>query len=163
MIVLEKPTANQRFAEPRLSRCVVNLGSAADAVQVKWLPTRHCDGELDSVIVDLVGDLSIFTAHEMKDLMSALIERSGHFRMVLNLRNLRYIDCTGFGVLITSLKRALAFDAVVAFAFASPQFTYLLSLAGASNIFQSFENEHAAFDALAVSKPGYARLCSGGR
>jgi anti-sigma B factor antagonist len=161
--MLEKPTAIQPFVEPQVSKCVAILSCATETAQVKWLPTRPCDGENDSVIVDLIGELSIFTAHAMKDLVSALVERDGHFRVVLNLQGLRYIDCTGFGALVNSLKRAQALGASVVFACASPQFTFMLDLAGLSDIFTAFESERAASKSFAASKPRYARLGGGRR
>jgi anti-anti-sigma factor len=93
----------------------------------------------------------------VKDLVSDLIERDRHRRLVLNLRGLRYIDSTGFGVLVRSLKRAQKLEAAVVFAFAPPQFTHLLDLCGVSSMFAAFANEHSALAGISARKPRYGR------
>jgi anti-anti-sigma factor len=93
----------------------------------------------------------------VKDLVSDLIERDRHRRLVLNLRDQRHIEATGFGVLVASLKRAQKLEAAVVIAFAPTQFTHLLDLTGVSTMFVAFENVHSALAGISARKPRYSR------
>jgi stage II sporulation protein AA (anti-sigma F factor antagonist) len=158
MVVLEKPSAIRPINEPWVRKCVAILGYTEDAGEGKWLLVPRDDGDANAVIVELTGELSIFTAAAVKDLIDDLIEHNRHFKLVLSIQGLRYIDCTGFGVLMTSLRRLRTLNGVVVFACTNPQFRYLLDVTGASNSFRTFENERAALNALGTGKPNYTVL-----
>ena len=58
-------------------------------------------------IVDVKGDMDLYNAHELKDVVNRLIEKKIS-RIVINLEKVDYIDSSGVGALIhifTSIKR----------------------------------------------------------
>jgi len=58
-------------------------------------------------IVDVKGDMDLYNAHELKNVVNKLIEK-GISRIVINLEKVDYIDSSGVGALIhifTSVKR----------------------------------------------------------
>jgi anti-sigma B factor antagonist len=58
-------------------------------------------------IVDVIGDMDLYNAHQLKEVMNKLIEKKvGKF--IINLENVEYIDSSGVGALIhvyTSIKQ----------------------------------------------------------
>jgi anti-sigma B factor antagonist len=58
-------------------------------------------------IIDVKGDMDLYNAHELKDVVNRLIHKSVT-RIVINLEKVDYIDSSGVGALIhifTSIKR----------------------------------------------------------
>ncbi len=61
----------------------------------------------DVYIVDVKGDMDLYNAHELKDVINKLIDKN-IAKIVINLENVDYIDSSGVGALIhifTSVKR----------------------------------------------------------
>jgi anti-sigma B factor antagonist len=61
----------------------------------------------DVYIVDVKGDMDLYNAHELKDVVNKLITKKID-KIVINLESVDYIDSSGVGALIhifTSIKR----------------------------------------------------------
>ena len=65
---------------------------------------RESNGQRPCSVVDLNGEIDVYTSPKVKETIMSLID-SGHYALVINLENVRYIDSTGLGVLIGGLKR----------------------------------------------------------
>ena len=59
----------------------------------------------DCYVVDLSGEIDVYTSPKVKDAIGTLIDR-GVYHLVINLEKVRYIDSTGLGVLIGAHRRA---------------------------------------------------------
>ena len=58
-------------------------------------------------IIDVKGDLDLYNAHELKDIVNKLISKNIE-KLVINLENVEYIDSSGVGALIhifTSMRK----------------------------------------------------------
>jgi anti-sigma B factor antagonist len=62
------------------------------------------ESEGDAYVVDLTGEIDVYTSPKVKDAITELIDQE-HYNLVINLEKVRYIDSTGLGVLIGGLKR----------------------------------------------------------
>lgn len=61
-------------------------------------------------IVDVKGDLDLYNAHELKDVVNKLMNKNVE-KLVINMENVDYIDSSGVGALIhifTTLKKRAA-------------------------------------------------------
>lgn len=61
----------------------------------------------DVYIVDVKGDMDLYNAHELKDVVNKLITKKIN-KIIINLESVDYIDSSGVGALIhifTSIKR----------------------------------------------------------
>lgn len=65
-----------------------------------YLRTENQEGRCT---VYLTGELDLETASQMRAAMSTLVELSDR-ELVLNLRDLRYIDSTGIGILVSVVR-----------------------------------------------------------
>ncbi|MEK0317122.1 STAS domain-containing protein [Cohnella sp. 56] len=62
--------------------------------------TENLDG---LTVVRIAGELDLEVASQMRSVMEPLMELSDR-KLILNLRDLKYIDSTGIGILISIVK-----------------------------------------------------------
>lgn len=69
-------------------------------------PFRVDDREIspDSHVIEVSGDVDLFTAPEFKERVIQVIEQ-GKTHLVIDLTNVSFIDSTALGVLVGALKR----------------------------------------------------------
>jgi anti-sigma B factor antagonist len=65
--------------------------------------TFHTENRQGATVVYVAGELDLEVASHMRAAMEPLMEQSDR-KLVLNLRDLKYIDSTGIGILIGILK-----------------------------------------------------------
>ena len=55
------------------------------------------------VILDITGEIDLYNAPEIKDIINELIEEQ-KYNVIINLEKVSYIDSSGIGALISSLS-----------------------------------------------------------
>jgi anti-sigma B factor antagonist len=101
----------------------------------------------DCYVVDLSGEIDVYTSPKVKDAVGDLIDR-GVYYLVINLEKVRYIDSTGLGVLIGGLKRVREHGGSVNLVCTNPQIKKIFDITGLVKIFGIFDNEDSAMKAL---------------
>ncbi len=101
----------------------------------------------DTYIVDLNGEIDVYTSPKVKDAIGDLIDK-GHYNLVINLEKVRYIDSTGLGVLIGGLKRVREHGGTVNLVCTNPQIKKIFDITGLVKIFGIYDDEDAAMKAL---------------
>jgi anti-sigma B factor antagonist len=101
----------------------------------------------DRYVVDLSGEIDVYTSPKVKDAVGELIDR-GVYYLVINLEKVRYIDSTGLGVLIGGLKRVREHGGSVNLVCTNPQIKKIFDITGLVKIFGIFESEEGALKAL---------------
>lgn len=61
----------------------------------------------DYVVVEVGGEIDVYTAPQLRESLVALSERGQH-KIVVDMANVEFLDSTGLGVLVGALKRAKA-------------------------------------------------------
>ena len=105
------------------------------------------ESEGDAYVVDLSGEIDVYTSPKVKDATTELIDQ-GHYNLVINLEKVRYIDSTGLGVLIGSLKRVREHGGAVTLVCTNPQIKKIFDITGLVKIFGIFDDEQSAMKAL---------------
>jgi anti-sigma B factor antagonist len=108
---------------------------------------RETNGSTGASVVDLNGEIDVYTSPKVKDAISELIDK-GHYALVINLENVRYIDSTGLGVLIGGLKRVREHSGTVNLVCTNPQIKKIFDITGLSKIFGIYDSEKVACDNL---------------
>ena len=108
---------------------------------------RQTDGARGVSVVDLNGEIDVYTSPKVKETITDLIDK-GHYALVINLENVRYIDSTGLGVLIGGLKRVREHSGTVHLVCTNPQIKKIFDITGLVKIFGIFETENDAKKAL---------------
>lgn len=98
-------------------------------------------------VISLAGEIDVFTAPKVNAAILAVVEKA-HYRMVIDLEDVQYIDSTGLGVLIGNLKRVRDHGGALLLVCTSPAITKLFEITGLSKVFAMFRDEQSALRAL---------------
>ena len=91
--------------------------------------------ELDHWDVDLLGEVDIYTANELKDELNIAIEERPK-NLVINMKNLDYIDSTGLGILIGVVKRLKQKQGDIYIVNTKPNVRKIFTITGLDKIFK---------------------------
>ncbi|MDQ2817687.1 MAG: STAS domain-containing protein [Candidatus Eremiobacteraeota bacterium] len=108
---------------------------------------RQLDGQRDISVVDLNGEIDVYTSPKVKETITDLIDQ-GHYTLVINLEHVRYIDSTGLGVLIGGLKRVREHSGTVNLVCTNPQIKKIFDITGLVKIFGIYDSETTACENL---------------
>ncbi|MFQ5876375.1 MAG: STAS domain-containing protein [Acidobacteriota bacterium] len=95
-------------------------------------------------IVDLKGKLTLGDGVKALDETVAGLLRGGHTQIVLNLKDVDYIDSAGIGELVASKKRAASGGGDIRLLLPSDSVYQVLSIVQLHLVFQIFDNESKA-------------------
>ena len=97
-------------------------------------------------IIDLRGEVDSYNSPTLRDRMIHLIE-GGNAVLVLNMRDVDYIDSTGLGTLVVGLKRATERGGAIRIICNNEQILKVFSMTGLVKVFAIFDDETAALSA----------------
>ena len=101
-------------------------------------------------VIDLSGTLTGAYPSPLKDAVCRMV-RGGETRIVVNLREVSYIDSGGLGLLVACYTRASRADATIVLANPSPRIYELLLVTNLITIFDIFDSEAEAIASFAVA------------
>ncbi len=108
---------------------------------------REANGRRPVSVIDLNGEIDVYTSPKVKEALTGLID-AGHYTLVINLENVRYIDSTGLGVLIGGLKRVREHSGAVNLVCTNPQIRKIFDITGLVKIFGIYDSEALACENL---------------
>lgn len=95
---------------------------------------KKYDSNLDSWMMNIVGELDIYTSPKFKEvLLEALEEKMGN--IIINGESLSYIDSTGLGVLISALKKVKENNKTITIKSIKPNIKKLFDLTSLDKVF----------------------------
>jgi len=100
-----------------------------------------------TAVVAAVGEVDLHTAPEIKRRITELAE-AGHTQIVVDLSRIDYLDSTGLGVLVGSLKRLREKDGELRLVHPTPRVMRVLEITRLVNVFQIFDTEEEALSSL---------------
>ncbi|MEC0093258.1 STAS domain-containing protein [Paenibacillus macquariensis] len=98
--------------------------------------TESTDG---TITVVLSGELDLSVAPEFRLMMKPIVEDSNH-DLIINLKNLKYIDSTGIGILLSILKARHGMGSQFLVEDVPSQIQKLFDMTGISKFFATKEN-----------------------
>lgn len=93
------------------------------------------DETCDKWKVNLYGELDIYNAESLKKELHALIEER-KADIVLDCSSLKYIDSTGLGVLVSTLKKVREADKQISIIKLKPYIAKIFTLTGLNKVFE---------------------------
>ena len=105
----------------------------------------------DILVVKLEGELDAFTVQQVKEQLSTFIKK-GYKKIVVNLSQVRYINSTSIGVLVSRLRDLKNRQGELVLAELSDRVNRILTLVGGKRLFQIFNTEQEAIASLAKSQ-----------
>jgi len=101
-----------------------------------------------SHLIRIQGEIDVYTSPRVKEIISELIEQ-GHYQLIIDLEEVRYIDSTGLGVLIGALKRVREHEGSINLICTNPQIKKIFNITGLVKIFGIFKDVEEAKKNLA--------------
>ncbi len=103
--------------------------------------TRQLDAQ--TAIVELQGEMDVYTTPQAKTAMLDLLEK-GYYHLVVDLHQTDYLDSTGLGVLVGVLKRVREQGGDLRLVAPSPRIRRLLEITRLVNVFPIDASEQEA-------------------
>ncbi len=109
------------------------------------IKVRHTE---DVTILELAGSLDISNAHQLRQAMTDAISVPSA-QVVVNLRDLYFVDSSGLAVLVQGLKRAREHQGNLCLCSLQPPVRLILELTRFDKVFEIFVSEEDAVLAFA--------------
>ncbi len=100
-----------------------------------------------STIVDVVGDIDLYNSPEIRKVLLETIRDKRVPRVVINLKEVRYIDSSGVASLVEGLKVSRNVNSRFILYGLSPAAREVLELSRLIKVFEVYENEDQALAA----------------
>ena len=97
-------------------------------------------------IVDVEGEIDVYTAPRLRELLIELVN-NGFYQLVVNMEKVEFLDSTGLGVLVGTLRRVRAEGGDIRLAAAPSSISRVLSVTGLDQVFRLFPTVEAAIGA----------------
>ena len=100
-----------------------------------------------STIVDVVGDIDLYNSPEIRKILLETIRDKRSPRVVINLKEVRYIDSSGVASLVEGLKVARNVNCRFVLFGLSPAAREVLELSRLIKVFEVYDSEEQALAA----------------
>ncbi len=100
------------------------------------------------MLLTVKGEIDLYNAKQLKEKVGYVTEDTDAANLVLDIRNVKYIDSTGLGILIGIKRRIAEGGGRLILVLTSERIIKLFSITGLSNIFTIAENKEAALKKL---------------
>jgi anti-sigma B factor antagonist len=94
-------------------------------------------------VVTVVGEIDVYTAPRLREKLSELVE-AGHYRIVVDLEGVDFLDSTGLGVLVGGLKRVRAHEGSLTLVCTNERLLKIFRITGLAKVFEIFPTPAAA-------------------
>jgi len=97
-------------------------------------------------VLDVAGELDLYTSPKLKDALDALLG-GGHVWLIVNLSETSYMDSTALRILTAVRQRTHAAGGNLGLVYAQPSIDRLMTITGLKDLFPTFPSEAAALEA----------------
>jgi len=101
----------------------------------------------NATIVDVTGDIDLYNSPEVRKVLLETLKEKKAARVIVNLKDVRYIDSSGVASLVEGLKVARNQNARFMLYGLSPAAREVLELSRLIKVFEVFDNEEQAVNA----------------
>ena len=107
--------------------------------------TKRTSG--DVVMLDIAGEIDLYNAPEIKDIISKLIEEQ-KYNVIINLEKVSYIDSSGIGALISSLSNLKKYQGGLKIINVYASVRKVFELTKLTSFFEIYDSEDKALDSF---------------
>ena len=101
----------------------------------------------DIVILDITGEIDLYNAPEIKDIVNKLIE-DRRYNVIINLEDVSYIDSSGIGALISSLSNLKKYHGGLKIINVYASVRKVFELTKLTSFFEIFDSKEAAVESF---------------
>ena len=95
------------------------------------LRTRHVE---DTTVVEVGGEVDVYSAPLLRDRLHELVAE-GHYRLVVDLQAVEFLDSTGLGVLVGGLKKVRVHQGSLELVCVQEHLLKIFAITGLSKVF----------------------------
>jgi stage II sporulation protein AA (anti-sigma F factor antagonist) len=99
-----------------------------------------------TLFIRLNGELDMQTAEALRQAIDSEIERRGIRKIILNLKDVAFIDSSGLGVILGRYKKLDALGGSFIITNSQPQVFKIMELSGLSQIIKFYTDETLAYE-----------------
>jgi anti-sigma B factor antagonist len=125
----------------RGSGAVRHIGQGAGRMDI----TKRAKGDI--VVLDISGEIDLYNAPEIKDIINKLIEEM-KYNVIINLERVSYIDSSGIGALISSLSNLKKYHGGLKIINVYASVRKVFELTKLTSFFDIYESEEDAIEAF---------------
>jgi anti-sigma B factor antagonist len=103
-------------------------------------------------ILDVSGEIDVYTAPQFKDAVNSIIA-GGQKHLVVNMRNVTYIDSSGFGALLSATRRLRPEGGTVNLVQVNGAIDRILRITKLNTVFATYDTIDDALAAMVSSLP----------
>ncbi len=107
--------------------------------------TKRAKGDI--VVLDISGEIDLYNAPEIKDIINKLIEEM-KYNVIINLERVSYIDSSGIGALISSLSNLKKYHGGLKIINVYASVRKVFELTKLTSFFDIYESEEDAIEAF---------------
>ena len=101
----------------------------------------------NATIVDVVGDIDLYNSPEVRKVLLEALREKRAPRVIINLKNVKYIDSSGVASLVEGLKMSRNLNSRFILYGLSPAAREVLELSRLIKVFEVYESEEEALRA----------------
>lgn len=101
----------------------------------------------DATIIDVVGDIDLYNSPEMRKVLMGALKEKRAPRVIINLKDVKYIDSSGVASLVEGLKVSRTLNSKFILYGLSAAAREVLELSRLIKVFEVYENEEQALGA----------------
>ena len=91
-------------------------------------------------VIKLKGEVDIYTAPRLREAIAEAVDE-GHYKIVVDLEDIDFLDSTGLGVLVGGLKRVKPFEGEMAILCAQEKILRVFKITGLIKVFRIYSDE----------------------
>ena len=93
----------------------------------------------DSTVIEVSGEIDVYTAPRLREKIIALVD-AGHYRLIVDMERVEFLDSTGLGVLVGGLKRVRAHDGGIDLVCTQGRILRIFRITGLSKVFDIYNS-----------------------
>jgi stage II sporulation protein AA (anti-sigma F factor antagonist) len=99
-----------------------------------------------TLLLRISGELDMQTSETLRQTIDSEIERRGIRQVMLNLKDVSFIDSSGLGVILGRYKKLTALGGALVITNAQPHVLKIMELSGLAKIIRFYTDETLAFE-----------------
>lgn len=99
----------------------------------------------DSMVIEVGGEIDVYTAPKLRERLISLVNE-GHYRLVIDLDKVDFLDSTGLGVLVGALKRVRTQDGSLRLVCSQERLLKIFRITGLAKVFAIYDTTDSAVE-----------------
>lgn len=95
------------------------------------------------LVLHLGGEIDVYNAYELRNEIDKAIEKK-HYHLIMDLKNVSYIDSSGLGVLVSAVKSLISHQGSLKLVELNEKIRSLTKLTGLEKFFEIYDNMEEA-------------------